>query len=256
MHDRKNHRRAAICSGAAFALALGLVACGDDDDAGTATGSTSAACSSLVAFDAAASGDSDTSTPEAAKALGAQLAPLWDAASGAVPDAVGSDADAVAKAIDDLAAGDDAAFSADDTFNSYTNVLSAAVDRCGFAQQAAKAEESGGTYRFEGMPDSLDPGVIALSLTNDGSEPHVMVVYRKNDGETRSAEELLALPEDEGQAAGQEVGGVFALPGSSSVGLVSLTPGDYVYFCPIPIGGADDAPPHFTQGMYGEFTVG
>jgi hypothetical protein len=246
--------------GLVFVAVAGLAGCGDDDDAANAADATatSDACASLVEFNTVAAGteDTDTSTPDGAKEFGTQLAPLWEKARDAVPASAADDAQAVTDAIDDLQNGDDAAFNADATFESYSNALTAAIGSCDFATQEVAAVEDGGDYSFEGLPSELDAGVVAITLDNDaGAEPHVMIVYRKNDGETRSAEELLALPEDEGAAAGNEVGAVFAGPGSSSVGLVSLTSGDYVYFCPIPIGGADDAPPHFAHGMYGEFTV-
>jgi hypothetical protein len=254
------NRRSAgwVRAGLAVTLVTGLVACGDDDgdaaDSATtiATGA-SAACNGLVDFNAAASGDTDTSTADGAKALAASVGPLWKSAVDAIPANAKADADVVTAAIDDLANGDPAAFESDATFDAYSRALTAAIDGCGFGQQSVSAADSNGEYHFEGVPATLDAGTIAVTMANTGSEPHVMVVYRKNDGETRTAEELLALPEEEGQQAGSEVGGVFALPGSTSVGLVTLTPGDYVYFCPIPVG--DDGPPHFTKGMFGEFTV-
>jgi hypothetical protein len=253
MHFQQTQRARFLLLGAAAILAAGVVACGDDDD----DTASAEACSSLVEFNTAASGDgqTDTSTPEGAKALGSVLAPLWEDARDAIPASAKSDTEVVTDAINDLQAGDGAAFAADATFESFNRALTGAIGQCDFAEQAVTATESNGEYRFKGISDSMEPGVVAMSLKNEGVEPHVMVVFRKNDGETRTAEELLALPEEEGQAAGTDVGGVFAEPGASSVGLVNLTPGNYVYFCPIPIGGGDDGPPHFTQGMYGEFTV-
>jgi hypothetical protein len=236
-------------------LTLATIAVGCGDDEGDAD-SPSAACTSLVDFNAAASADSDTSTADGAKTLGTAVAPLWEAATDAIPDGSEADADVVTAAIDDLTNGDPEAFESDATFEAYSRALTAAVDGCGFAEQSVSATESNGEYLFDGMPDTLEAGTVAVTMANAGAEPHVMIVYRKNDGETRSAEELLALPEEEGQKAGSEVGAVFAMPGASSIGLVLLTRGDYVYFCPIPVGGGDDGPPHFTKGMYGEFTVG
>jgi hypothetical protein len=34
-----------------------------------------------------------------------------------------------------------------------------------------------------------------------------------------------------------------------------LEPGEYVMVCFVSVGGAEDGPPHFTQGMKYEFTV-
>jgi hypothetical protein len=241
-----------VHAGIALALTAGVVSCGsDDDDTGQ-----SAACTSLVDFSAAASADSDTSTADGAKALGMIVAPLWEKAAPAIPAASKSDVEIVTAAIGKLANGDPEAFEADTTFEAYGRALTAAIDRCDFAERSISATESDGKYRFVGVPKKLDSGTLAVTMDNKGAEPHVMVVFRKNDGETRTAEQILALPEEEGQKAGSEVGAVFAGPGMRSVGLVSLTKGNYVYFCPIPIGGGQDGPPHFTQGMFGEFNVG
>jgi hypothetical protein len=251
----------------AVLLTAGVVACGSDsnkaattgDKTGDATTTTaakgdSAACTAMVAFNDAASGDTDDSTPEASKALGAQLGPLWDKAAPAAPASVKDDVAAVTKALDDLKTGDNTAFDADATFESFTKALGGAIDACGFAKTSVKAVESNGEYHFEGLPATIKAGTVAFELTNTGAEPHVLALVRKNDGENRSAKELLALPEEEGQKAGTEVpGGTFAPPGAEGSGLATLKPGNYVYFCPIPIG--ENGPPHFTKGMYGEFTV-
>ncbi len=261
MTNTKRRNAALVRAGLAVTLVVGAVGCGDDDGDADAAATTvaagpSAACTSLVDFNTAASADSDTSTPDGAKALATAVAALWQTATDAIPAAAKSDADVVTAALDDLSNGEAGAFESDATFEAYSRALTAAIDGCGFGAQSVSATESNGEYHFDGVPDQLEVGTIAVTMKNEGAEPHVMVVYRKNDGETRTAEELLALPEEEGQQAGSEVGAVFAGPGSTSVGLVSLTKGSYVYFCPIPVGGGDDGPPHFTKGMFGEFTVG
>jgi hypothetical protein len=107
-----------------------------------------------------------------------------------------------------------------------------------------------------------------------------MVVFRLPDGEERSAEELLALPEDEQNAVlADDVEPAMVLlapPGSTeviqAVGDGTLTePGRYLVLCAIPTGADPEAfldappsdgppeveggPPHFTNGMYGEIVV-
>ena len=134
--------------------------------------------------------------------------------------------------------------------------LTAAVKACGFGTRAVSATQSGGKYAFTGVPKRLDAGVVAVTMTNRDADPHERVVLRKNDGEKRSVQELLALPDDGVMGAGTPAGATFAVPGAEAVGLLRLTAGNYLYFCPIPIGGTEGAPPHFTNGMYGEFTVG
>ena len=160
--------------------------------------------------------DNDTSTPEAATALATDLEPLWDAAAEAAPPTSQDNVDLITEAIADLKGGDAATFNADDTFAAYTSVVAEMVEPCGFATSSVTATESDGEYGFEGLPDTLEAGTHAITLKNEGAEDHVIIFYRKNDGETRSAEELLALGEEEGSKAGTEEGAVFAPPGAEA----------------------------------------
>lgn len=44
-------------------------------------------------------------------------------------------------------------------------------------------------------------------------------------------------------------------PGETKSFVANLTPGSYIFVCFLPVGGAATGAPHFTKGMYGEFTV-
>ena len=130
-------------------------------------------------------------------------------------------------------------------------------------------------YGFEGVPESVEAGT-KLSLTNEGREPHEMVVIRIPDEETRPVSEIVALPEE-------ELGAVFGGEPTPSAVLLAATgttdtpgavmgdgtltePGRYAIVCFLPLGSDDsilesegppegDAPPHVSQGMYAELTV-
>lgn len=135
------------------------------------------------------------------------------------------------------------------------------VDNCGYET----VDVSMGDYSFTGIPDSLDKGVVAFVLSNDGAEFHELSVVRLK-GDT-TVDDILALPEDakakERNKLVQEVpGGGFAAPGQSDVALINLKkPGRYVALCFIPVGTTPDAedggdgPPHAHEGMTAEFTV-
>ena len=85
------------------------------------------------------------------------------------------------------------------------------------------------------------------------------------DGEERSIDELLALPQEEVEAVVSDVGFVFAPPSLGSWTTLDLEPGRYAALCFIPVGTTPDvlqsgAPPeegpgHFMEGMVTEFTV-
>jgi hypothetical protein len=134
-------------------------------------------------------------------------------------------------------------------------------------------------YRYEGLPDELAPGT-ALALHNaSAAEIHELVLLRLPDDETRSVDELLALPEGELQAlfAAPPAVVLVAPPGEDGFAAVGTgaipDPGRYVAMCFIPTGADPQAyldaldanpgqppavkggPPHFTAGMYQEVTV-
>lgn len=133
-------------------------------------------------------------------------------------------------------------------------------------------------YGFEGLPESVEAGT-KLSLTNSSeAELHELVAFRIPDGEERSVEELLALPEEEQMAifSGPPAAVIIAAPGSSESiyavgdGVLSEA-GRYVVACFIPVGAdpeaymeaaeggeqpeAEGGPPHFVEGMWAELTV-
>ena len=82
-----------------------------------------------------------------------------------------------------------------------------------------------------------------------------MVMFRKADGETRSFEELFALPEEEAGDAVTFTAATFSPIGETTYAVADLEPGQYAAVCFIPVGGAEDGPPHFTEGMLAEFEV-
>ena len=134
-------------------------------------------------------------------------------------------------------------------------------------------------YEYEGLPEQVAAGTT-LTLTNTSTvELHELVAFLLPDTEERSAEELLALPEAELEqlfAQGPPTAVLLAPPGGGetiqAVGDGSFSePGRYVVICSIPTGADPEAylnappsdgppdvpggPPHFTMGMFGEFTV-
>jgi plastocyanin len=134
-------------------------------------------------------------------------------------------------------------------------------------------------YGFDDLPATVPAGTTLTLQNSSDREVHELVAMALPAGETRSVEELLALPEEElGALFAVQPGTVLvAPPGEGSfaaVGDGSLTePGRYVIACFIPTGAdpeeflqaAQEAeggppqvaggPPHFTAGMFAELTV-
>lgn len=125
-----------------------------------------------------------------------------------------------------------------------------------------KVEVSAVEYRFEGLPTELEAGRTSIDLTNKGSELHEIVVLSKNPGVTQSFDEILALPEREGQTKVTDVTGTFAPQGDTDYAVSDIPKGEYIAVCFIPQGATSeesepspDAKPHFQLGMKQEITV-
>ena len=131
-------------------------------------------------------------------------------------------------------------------------------------------------YAYEGIPEPITAGSV-IGLENQGDEPHELVAFRIPEDETRTLEELLALPEDE-EPPVDFVGVVIAPTTGEAVypeGPVTLDePGRYAFVCFLPVGVTDEdfeammaagpegsppplpeGPPHFTEGMWAEVAV-
>jgi plastocyanin len=157
-------------------------------------------------------------------------------------------------------------------------VLALVAAGCGSDDNTEKVTAQ--DYRFSGLPSTVDAGT-KLELTNASKvEVHELVAFRLPDGENRSIDQLVKLPEAELGAllAGEPAAVLIAPPDGAdqitAVGDGKLTvKGRYAIFCFIPTGAVPAAylqaasaggdgppqvpggPPHFTQGMYGQITV-
>jgi hypothetical protein len=254
----------AAAAGAAAVLVLGLAACGDDDDAADTTdettedaagGDLAAFCDALVEFNGAVMEvdiDEDSSEEDVVTA-GEQLAPLFDTIADNAPDSVGE----LARELNDetmqpLLDGDAEAFNSDATFEDYTEMLSGGVGECDFETVAV----TGIDFGYEGVPATIAAGTTSFQFTNASEvEEHEMLLLKKAEGTTQTFAEIAALPEEESESLIEFKGAAFAPPGGQSGTLAELDPGDYAMICFIPVGGAEDGAPHFTQGMLTEFTV-
>lgn len=244
----------------ALTLVGGIAACGDDDDDTTtettaedASGDTTAFCDSLVEFNTAVNEVEidESASEEDVKAAGEQLAPLFAVIVTNAPEEVSDAADELNTVVQALLEGNAEEFNSEATSTTYSGLLDGAIGTCGFETVAVEAED----YAFD-APDTMPAGTISFALTNTSdAEPHEMLVLQKVDGVDLTWDEILSLSEEEVQSKTRFVTATFAAPGESGSALTSLTAGDYVMICTLPVGGAEDGPPHLTQGMIHEFTV-
>jgi uncharacterized cupredoxin-like copper-binding protein len=274
---RRNKRlgRAVIGGLAVLALSTGLVACGDDDEkASDETSDQSGDTWSETGSDTGSDSGSDAGTDGAdAEAVCAAIQPglglpIPEEDSGEPIKAYASELVAVYDAV--------AAATQDEELKSAVEERKAEVAPiaesgeppeevdpglgAGLAQYAAEncdvqsTEVSLIDYGFEGLPGEVPAGLNVFVLENAGEEDHEMVLLKKNDPE-QSAEDILALPEEEAMQATTFVGFGMAAVGESGALDVNLEPGSYIAVCFFPVGGGEDGPPHFTEGMVAEFTV-
>jgi hypothetical protein len=134
-------------------------------------------------------------------------------------------------------------------------------DKCGFNSIDAEAED----FTFSGIDDEIDAGPVVITFENNGAEYHELALARINDDVDLSAEDLLALPQEEAEGMVTFLNGAFAAPGETGYTAVDLEPGRYLAACFVPSGttpaAVEDNPdfeggePHFMQGMFTEFTV-
>lgn len=236
-----------------LAVTGGLVACGSDDTTDAAGGKDASFCDAVLAFNKVAfETDINDETPKAdIVAAGDKLIPLFKTVADEAPAKLSASADELYKVLTPLADGDAKAFNEDATFEKYLTLVGGAIDTCDYNKVDVSAKD----YAFT-APDKISSGDVAFSFTNTSKgEDHEMAIMRKAAGVTLSWEELLALPEEEARTKTEFVTAAFAPPGEHSATLGNLKAGSYVMVCFIPVGGKDDGPPHFTQGMIHEFTV-
>lgn len=279
------HRRALAIALAVAMLAVG--ACGDDDDteaSGAGTSSTAAAPEGGVGDDEQASGDVEQwcedliavqamepeipeGTPEEEEAalneryFQEEFLPAVQALGEIAPEEASEDGEAVTAFFEEHG---DAVFQ-DPQLGMEFAQTEAPLNRTAAELCDAETVSVRGTeYAFEGAPAEVASGRVMFDFENAGQELHEMVVFKKKEGTTESIEEVLQLPEEEGQTKLDDVTFAFAAPGGADTNLAELEAGDYALVCFIPVGLTLEAaqsgeepqgPPHFTQGMLYEFAV-
>lgn len=264
IRQRTRNRGWTVGLATVVALALLGAACGDDDDDAAADEDTEQSTDTTGASGSGepAEGDGDTAAfcdaraqleaefneqPPDPAAVTAAIDDLESAAPAELAESAGGLGEILAASAE---SGEDPV--QDPAFAGHLAPIDEFVlAECGFETVEVNAVD----YAFEGLPGSLPAGQTAIALANDGAEPHEMVIFRRAEGETRTPEELFALPEEEIFTALTFAGAAQAEPGQTGLTIADLEPGSYVATCFVPTGGAEDGPPHFMQGMTAEFEV-
>jgi hypothetical protein len=109
-------------------------------------------------------------------------------------------------------------------------------------------------YAYD-SPDTIAGGLIKLTLTNNGKEPHQAQIVRLNDGVTpQQFQSSLQSPDPAALLKlVTTMGGPNVIdPGNSQSVIDTLTPGNYALLCFV---SGDDNIPHLAKGMVKTFTV-
>ena len=104
------------------------------------------------------------------------------------------------------------------------------------------------------MPDTLQTGLVDITLTNQGTQPHQAQLERLNNGVTQ-AQVLAAFNKGPAELVTllTSYGGANTVdPGQSQEVILNITQGQYIMLCFV--SGPDNIP-HFIKGMYKFFTV-
>lgn len=268
---RTTRRTAGTVLALGLVATMGLGACGDDDEEGTDTDTTEADadlasdaggaspefCDGFVAIDAAfAEVPEDPAQIEAFVAE--RITPNVETVEANLPDEVGDHVTTMLEAVDTVVTtGDFSALESPEFAEASGIVYPFVGEECGYQTVEVSAVDFG----YEGVPASLEAGTTVFTMTNDSTagEAHELGLVRIRDGVDKTLDELLSLPEAEMEQYLEFGSGVYAPAGAAGGTTIDLQPGRYVYACFIPVGSIDGAegsgPPHFVEGMAGEFTV-
>jgi uncharacterized cupredoxin-like copper-binding protein len=112
-------------------------------------------------------------------------------------------------------------------------------------------------YAFD-APDSIEGGLIEISFTNAGQEPHFAGLAKVAEGKTfDDAKAVLAAAPSDAPPSGpppfEEYAGAATMnPGAKGNATFNLPAGTYALFCALP---AADGVPHTSKGMIQPLTV-
>ena len=266
---RKSWTWRAIAVGTAGVLALGACGGNDDDDAsGSNTGAEAEEPTDEPGDVASFCDDIDdlglgVSIGEGYEGIDPSLAAAEDAA----PDEISADVTTMAEenraqvAAGPPPEGEPPTIPSDDFFAAANSVGDYMADNCGYQVIDVTATD----HAFDGIPVDAEAGKTLIRVTNDGTEYHEVVLQRVQQGETRSVEEILALPGEGGDLL-DFLGNAFAPPGVGNWAVVDLSAGRHVAMCFIPTGAttpealqsgqADDtAELHVMRGMFAEMQI-
>lgn len=161
-----------------------------------------------------------------------------------------------------LPRGEDPAEAAPAFDQSFSAIQQYRYNSCGYQQ----LDVTGIEYEFQGLPETLPAGPVAVKFTDTGAELHELVVIRLKGKE--SVRKFLGLPEKEQRQKGELIGATEAEQNQTSYTIIDFSkPGRYAVACFFPRGStseeaAEEAEhehgggrPHWRDGMRAQIRV-
>ncbi|MDQ2678429.1 MAG: hypothetical protein M3Y51_06755 [Actinomycetota bacterium] len=119
----------------------------------------------------------------------------------------------------------------------------------------SRPDVTGVDYGFEGLPEQVPAGMMALRFTNgtSSSEPHELIILQRPPGDTTPIDDIAAMSPEKIMEDFPMIGVVFVdTPEASSTSFIDLPTGSYIAICTIPVGGGETGDPHASHGMIAE----
>lgn len=241
-------RTGPVTTAALAAVAVGLIAasCGEKADASKAW------CEAIGDLDATI-GSIGEPDPDTIRAAFSELKAAATTIADRAPRTVSAAADRVGRAIEQAAASGEALLFEPPTSAAMAEVHAHAAAECIYEQISVVATD----FAFTGIPDKVAAGMVAIGFDNQSEvETHELVLFAKSQGVDVPMAELLALGEEEAMTKAHPVAFTMAEPEGRNGLILDLEPGNYAAVCFVPVGGNEQAEPHFVHGMVTDFVVG
>lgn len=188
------------------------------------------------------------------------LRPLFDEVAAVAPaeldDAVATFGDAIDEVVE---TGDPSALESAEATAAAASAHAYDLAHCAYLEASVTATD----YELGDVEPEYSKGPVSFELTNEGGEIHELVLLKVRPQVVETAEELLALPEDEASTKVDVVSSTGPVePGGSGHLVADLDPARYILACFLPQGSTSmqaledaDGPSHASLGMFRVFSV-
>ena len=188
------------------------------------------------------------------------LRPLFDDLAAEAPAELDDAVETFGSAIDEVIdGGDPSALESPEVAAASETAHAYDLAHCGYLEADVTASD----YQFDDVELEYSKGPVSFELTNDGPEVHEMILLKVRPQVSETAEELLALPQDEALSKVDVVNTIGPVePGGTGQMVADLEPARYIVACFLPQGSTSmqaletaDGAPHASLGMFRAISV-